>query len=153
MSKTQDAIERLKRWGHIEDLDPKAINRFTEAALSYKDIDQDDAIQAAAFIVALEAGTFGGDRMAKQIRDIMGIPRRPRTPKFKPEYVMRGEPAWEIVERIYIKKEITHGEGVELFEQNITPNVKRRTIEGYIAVIRLDVENKIDHMKGFIELE
>lgn len=153
MSKMQDQIKWLELLGYIEGIDPEAINRFTDAALNYEDINQDDATQAAALIVALKAGTFGGDRMAKQIRDIMCIPRRPRTPKFKPENVIRGEPAYDIVERIYRKKKITHAEGVEEFKKNITPNVKRRTIQGYIAVIRLKVEDTTDPMKAFIELE
>jgi hypothetical protein len=151
MSKTQDRIEWLKLLGHIDSIDPEAINRFTDAALSYEDINQDDAIQAAALIVALKDGTFGGDGMSKQIRDILDIPRKPRTPKFKPEGVIPGEPAWEIVERIYKKKEISHSEGVELFKRDITPNVKRRTIQNYIAVIRLKVEK--DPMEAFINLE
>ena len=52
---------------------------------------------------------------------------------------------------IYIKKDITYGEGVEKFEQDITPSVKERTIQKYIAVIRLKIEK--DPMKAFIALE
>ena len=151
MSKTQDKIEWLEFIGYIEGIDPEAINRFTDAALSYEDINQDDATQAAALIIALKAGTFGGDRMAKQIRDILGIPHKPKTPKFNAKNVIPGDPAWAIVERIYIKKEITHGEGVELFKRDITTHVKRRTIQNYIAVIRLKVEK--DPMDAFTNLE
>ncbi len=151
MSKTKDRIEHLKQLGYIDSLDPDAINRFTSAALSYEDINQDDAKQAAAFIVALKDGTFGGDKMSKQIRDILKIPRKPRTPKFDPEKVIPGDPAWELVECIYKKKEISHREGVEIFERDITPNVRRRTIQKYIAVIKSKVEK--DPMEAFTFLD